>query len=48
MRERVRRALFAHATGMYLGAIALLTLLVIAGGVAYAAALDTARQARSP
>ena len=39
VRERARRALFTHATGVYLGAIALLTLLVIAGGVAYAAAL---------
>ena len=37
--ERARRALFAHATGLYLGAIALLMVLVIAGGIAYAAAL---------
>lgn len=37
--ERARRALFAHATGLYLGAIALLTVLVIAVGVAYAVGL---------
>src|SRR4029453_5029387 len=37
--ERTRRALFAHATGLYLGAIALLTVLVIAVGLAYAIGL---------
>ncbi|MEO5822306.1 MAG: glucoamylase family protein [Vicinamibacteraceae bacterium] len=37
--ERARRALFAHATGLYLGAIALLTLLVLAVGIAYAVGL---------
>ena len=40
--ERVRRAMFAHATGLYLGVLALLTLLALAVGVAYAASLGHA------
>ncbi len=34
--ERVRRILFAHATAVYLGPIVLLTMLLVAVGVAYA------------
>ena len=38
VRRRLRRAAFAHATGLYLGSIALLTVAIAALGVAYARA----------
>ena len=45
VRERMQRALFSYATAVYLGAIIALTLLVVAGGIAYAASLGQATAA---
>ncbi|HEV8319670.1 MAG TPA: glucoamylase family protein [Vicinamibacterales bacterium] len=38
LRDRIRRALFGHATATYLGSIGLLTALLIGGGLLYARA----------